>query len=370
MPSVPRSVAILIDSLDGGGAERCVVEMARGLVGKGVDVHIFVLNLKQAYDDAGAFTVHVVPNAGEHLGIGVQAGAAALRAAVSEVEQSRRAPFDLFLAHLWQTCELVVAAGLAPAYHFVHVSMGWELRHELLRSPRRYLRMRRRMAALRGQDVVTVSDGLRREVESSRIVRPASLRRIYNSFPVEHIRALASEPVEGLPDEPYVVHVGRGSHQKRQDILFRAFRRVPEPYRLVCLSRHTGKLRKLAKRYGIADRLITPGFQQNPYAWIARARLMALSSDFEGHPRVMVESLICGTPIVSTRCQHGPDEILGERLSHWLVPVRRPDLLGDKIAEALDAEIDLSALPLLDEVSTEAVATEVMKLIADRRETA
>ncbi len=361
---------MLIDSLDGGGAERGVLEYARALETKGVEVHLFVLRVVEGYDDARAFRTHHVPDAGEHLSVPLDRAAASLRATVAEVERTRGASFDLFLAHLPQSCELVAAARLEPAYMFVHNSFGRELKHELIRGPRRYLRMRKRLTALRDQHVVAISEDLRREVESSRIIRPASLRLIYHAFPVEQIRAMACEPAAGMPDEPFVVHVGRGSPQKRQDILFRAFRHVPEPYRLVCLSRHVDKLRKLAKRYGIADRLITPGFQQNPYAWLARARLMALSSDFEGLCRVLIESLICGTPVVSTHCPHGPAEILGEELAHWLVPVRRPDLLGAKIAEALETEIDLSRWRLIDEITTEAVADQLVALLDERSERA
>ena len=58
---------------------------------------------------------------------------------------------------------------------------------------------------------------------------------------------------------------------------------------------------------------------------------------------MVAEALYCDTPVVSTRCPHGPDEILGPGLERWLVPVRRPDLLGDKIREALETDIDLRA---------------------------
>jgi len=359
---VSRSLAILIDSLDGGGAERSVLTIAGALQARGVDVELFVLSERVGYDDLPSVPVHVVPNAGEHLSIPFDQSAATLRDCVAEVEQRRGAPFDLFFANLPQSWELAVEAGLEPTYHFIRNSFNAELRNELRRSPRRYLRLRRRLAKLSGRNLIAISDGLRHDVESSRFLRPASLRRIYNPFPIERIRALARESVDGLPDEPYVIHVGRGSRQKRQDILFRAFRRVPEPYRLVCLSRNSKRLRVLAKRYGISDRVITPGFQQNPHAWVANARLSVLSSDYEGLSRVVIESLICGTPVVSTRCPHGPEEILGEELAHWLVPPRRPDLLGAKIAEALETEIDLSRWWMLKEIDSNTVADQLLSL--------
>lgn len=89
---------------------------------------------------------------------------------------------------------------------------------------------------------------------------------------------------------------------------------------------------------------ILPGFQNNPYCWMKHARLLVLSSDYEGIPSVVVEALICGAPVVSTDCPSGPNEIMTVELARWLVPQGNSDLLARKTDEALQSEIDLGVL--------------------------
>src|SRR5690606_10047332 len=71
----------------------------------------------------------------------------------------------------------------------------------------------------------------------------------------------------------------------------------------------------------------------NPYAWMRRATVFALSSRSEGLPTVLMEALTCGAQVVSTDCRSGPREILDHGRLGELVPV------GDaaSLAAALEA---------------------------------
>lgn len=108
------------------------------------------------------------------------------------------------------------------------------------------------------------------------------------------------------------------------------------------------KLSNLIKEYKVAERVKVLGFQTNPFPYFKHAKLTVLSSDREGLPTVVIESLILGTPVVSTDCPTGPREILKGSLSNWLVPVADVNALAKKIDEALTSDIAIEEQHIKD----------------------
>jgi glycosyltransferase involved in cell wall biosynthesis len=92
----------------------------------------------------------------------------------------------------------------------------------------------------------------------------------------------------------------------------------------------------LADELGISEDIDLPGFVDNPFQYMARASLLALSSVFEGFGMVLAEALACGCPVVSTDCPGGPKEILDHGRYGTLVPVGDAKALAVAIAQALD----------------------------------
>ena len=52
------------------------------------------------------------------------------------------------------------------------------------------------------------------------------------------------------------------------------------------------------------------GFVANPYAYMARASVFAVSSLWEGASNVVIEALATGTPVVAYRCPTGIAEVV------------------------------------------------------------
>lgn len=69
------------------------------------------------------------------------------------------------------------------------------------------------------------------------------------------------------------------------------------------------KVRALINKYGIQDSVKLLGFKENPYPYIKNADLLVCSSIHESYCLVVAESLVIGTPVLSTMCT-GPRELL------------------------------------------------------------
>ena len=211
--------------------------------------------------------------------------------------------------------------------------------------------------------MIAVSDSAKKSLLDFVGAKPAKIETIYNPFDFSKIRVLADENNDAIPKEKFVLHAARFDlEQKRQDVLFEAFKQVKTPCKLVLLTKKSNPLQNLIDSYGLNDRIIIAGFQNNPYNWFKKAELSVLCSDYEGLGNVIIESLVCGTPVVSTSCPSGPAEILTGESAQWLVPVNSPDTLAEKIDEALNTAIEIDE-KIITKFRDDIIANQYLDLI-------
>ncbi|OJT95490.1 MAG: hypothetical protein BGN83_04170 [Rhizobium sp. 63-7] len=166
--------------------------------------------------------------------------------------------------------------------------------------------------------IVAVSQGVRDQLCKQSGMAPKRISVIYNPIYRSDIEMLAGEAVSHRwfgGNFKVFLAAGRFVEQKNLALLLDSFARVhtqmPEA-RLILIG--DGPLRPRLERQvlalGIGGVVDMPGFQQNPFAWFAKADGLVLSSLWEGFGNVLVEAMACGCPVVSTDCPHGPAEIL------------------------------------------------------------
>lgn len=152
-------------------------------------------------------------------------------------------------------------------------------------------------------------------------------------------------PLDSRP--PVILAVGGLRKVKDFATLLRAFARLKDrKVRLLILGegKERRHLSRLAGRLGISDRLDLPGFVANPYPYLARSRLLVLSSVREGLGNVVVEALAVGTPVVATDCSHGLRVLFPKAGLGPLVPVGDPAALAGAIESGLRRLPDTAAL--------------------------
>ncbi len=325
-------VLFVVDGLAGGGAERSVLRLSAEMAERGHDVTIATLRDEKAYALPEAVTL--VPCYDTSPRRLRKIGEVRRRARILDGALRDRGPWDLVVSTLFTTDRIVRASDLAgQAWYRVPNPLSVEQLRPVsgFKKWRRQARLRR---IYDGRKVIAISAGVGRDLVDGLGVRPSRLEVIHNPFDVETVRRLSEDPCP-LAGRDYVVCVGRFSRQKCHDRLFGAFARARYDGRLVVIGTGTGEqiisVAEAARARGVFDRCDFVGFKQNPYPYIKHARALVLSSDFEGFGNVIVESLICGTPVAATRCPHGPEEILTGDLAAGL-----SDLTEESLAEAID----------------------------------
>jgi glycosyltransferase involved in cell wall biosynthesis len=338
-----QRVSIFLPSLNGGGAERVMVTLANGFAARGYAVDLVLASGQGPYLGNVSPDVRIVD---------LQAGRVIKALAPLARHLRRTRPAALLsamnhanvvaaLAHRWSgvpsrlalsertTISVVAQRERSVAGRIVYALVPWVYRW--------------------AGGIIAVSQAAARDLEQFAHLPAGAVRAIYNPFDLQRIHRMAyDEPrhpwlAPGQP--PVVLAIGRLTEAKDFSTLIRAFAqsRLRGNARLLILGE--GPLRPAllaeAAACGLTEEdFQMPGFVDNPYAFLARAGVFVLSSRWEGLPGVLIEAMACGTPVVSTDCPSGPNEILEGGRWGRLVPVGDSAALANAIDAVLAAPRD------------------------------
>ena len=196
-------------------------------------------------------------------------------------------------------------------------------------------------------DVIAVSQGVADDLAHVARLPRDRIQVIYNPIVTSDLYEKSREPFEHpwfkAGEPPVVLAVGRLTAQKAFDRLINAIARIRarRSARLLILGEGEDRLalQNLVNQLGLEQDVGMPGFVSNPYAYMAHAAALALSSRWEGLPTVLVEAMSLGVPVISTDCPSGPREILRDGEYGRLVPVGDSSALVEAISAALDGQV-------------------------------
>ena len=327
-------VAVMIPNFFGGGAERMMVRIARGLRERGHSIEMVVCS------DVGPF--------GKELGPDVpiiDLKSVQMRRSVGPIVRylRQRRPLAVLVTLEHMTVTVLLASILAR----VRVRVVPRIATHLSACKRFGIRgmvqgVATRFLLRRADNLIAVSRGVAEDVIGWARVAPDKVHTIYSPFVDSELEFLAGQgaahPFFSRADPCVVLAAGRLESVKDYPTLLEAFARVHSKRspRLIILGEgpERNNLERLIRHHGLGDKVSLPGFVSNPFSYMARAAVFVLTSTREGLPGVLVQAMACGCPVVSTDCPSGPREILEGGRFGALVPV------GD--AEALAKAIELT----------------------------
>jgi glycosyltransferase involved in cell wall biosynthesis len=189
--------------------------------------------------------------------------------------------------------------------------------------------------------IATTSRGVSQDLMQHFGVRENAIKVVHNPIDVAALTNASAEPLEPRDElewnHPAIVSAGRLAEAKNYPLLIDAMallrRRVPAA-RLFILGQgdQEPRLRQQIASLGLSDAVRLCGFQRNPWKYIARADVFALTSRYEGFGNVLIEAMACGVPVVVTSSP-GPLEIVRDNVDGVIVP----EHTASAVATALEA---------------------------------
>lgn len=328
-----KRLLIILHDLSAGGTEKMMARLAGALVDAGNDVTLLMLT-------GGGVNVALVDPRVKQVELHSARSASAVPALASFLRQNR---FDAQLAALTHVNVVAIAAAtLSGTLAQLHVSERNAFSRDKHVNPSLRVRLAYWLAPLLYRlipnPVICVSRGVAEDLVETTVARAQDVTIADNPVLDNDFRDKPpGSPTHRWLQEkttPVIVAVGRLAPQKGFDTLVEAFARLPYRNARLIIFGEGGlraELLELATRLGVADRFDLPGYADRPMAQVAAADCFVLSSRFEGSPNVLVEALSTGTPVVSTRCHYGPQDILEDGVVAPLVNVDDPQALAQAI---------------------------------------
>lgn len=330
-----RPIAFFIPTMDGGGAERVVINLLKGMVAHNLPLDLILANAEGPYLDLIPKQVRTIDLATGRV----------MKAIVPLVRYLRTARPQAIISHLGHANVIaLIAKQLAfsgiPMIVVEHNTFS-VARSSLFRA--HFVPPLMKWLYPKADAIVGVSQAVAKDLEQGLGLAAETVKTIYNPVVDRQLLAKKDNGVEHpwfQPQTiPVILAVGRLTEQKDFPTLLRAFALLRQKITARLMILGEGELRPelevMVRQLGLTDAVSLPGFVSNPYAYMSHASAFVLSSRWEGLPTALIEAMACGCPVVATDCPSGPREILAEGKYGELVPVGDVEALSSALTRVL-----------------------------------
>ena len=335
------AVAFFLPNLEGGGAERAIVTLANGI--SELDVNVDLV-LQEA---VGPYLAEVLPG----VRVVNLSSKGKLRTIFRLVTYlARCAPQTMMSSLDLSNMQMIVAAKLARFKGRTVVSQRATV--AAVYSPISWIHNWAYKCGIRftypfADFVISNSCAAADEIRTMSGVAADKVVTIHNGVDSERISRLSNEPLQDdwflRGHGPLILSVGSVTARKDMGTLVKAFALMAAKTKvrlsIIGESYEPSEFRKIKRMiadFGLIESVHLPGFDPNPYKWMAAAAVVVSASTAEGCPNVIAEALALDRAIVATDCPGDTAVLLGHGKWGRIVPVGDSERMADAILAALD----------------------------------
>lgn len=354
-------LAVLVNSLAGGGAERVALTLLKEMHLKGQRTILICMEKESGYPQPDFCEVlYLTEFTKLHSPLIKTLWIFISAHRLSRILRDRQITY--VQSHLNRANLINTGAKLFGSTHFAQIVFHTQLRFSSISVLRMIKKSFYRWLFTKADVIVSISTAMKDRMSSMLNLSMDQPKHVVipNPHNIAEIQELAKESTSGFTfdtNKRYLISVGRQIKLKKVDLLIKALAIVRLRYpdvELIILGEGPAKSfhQEIASEENLKNQIHFLGHTRNPFAYISKSDLLVLASESEGLPNIIIEALACGVPVISSDCPTGPREILsphsdlGQNISDHiefapygiLYPTLRPDLLAQAIAAILDDE--------------------------------
>lgn len=343
-----KKLLFILDHLKGGGAERIALELCEELQHQGYGIKIILL-------DGSEIKMDVNPNLnidGIHINPKFMSGKlwrnrenkflpkerVALRQKIDEYQ-----PDCIILSHWYAYCTYPIFTKSDNVFFWVHGEIFQPERKKIPNLFRFYKEYRRWhldnkyfAQILNNKNLLVVNEGLKLTYQPH--IPDAKIHTLPNGINAKKIIKQANV-AQSLDKKWDCIFVGRLSSEKQPEHAIWAFANSGLAGRMAIVGdgQMKDELMVLCQTSNVVDRVDFFGWQTNPYQYIVQAKCLVLSSNTEGSPLVIAESLLLDVPVVAYNLNHGIRHQLDQdNLRRGLVESQNLEQLATTLADVVN----------------------------------
>jgi len=333
-------VSLLVANMNGGGAEKSMLNLAKGLHKRGINTDLVLCEAEGEYMSQAPDYLNIIDLKRSRVLYAIQAIADYLKKNKPDVLISTLNRVNIAAVIARKISRVKTKIILREAS-----TLGDE-RNSNLSLWEGIINTAARIVYSAGDEFVAQSYGSADDLINYTGINQEKVHVIYNPVVDDDIYTEAEKKSgNAWVDEgyDYIISAGRITPSKDFTTLILAFNELINNcnMRLIIIGKQNekdeyDKLSNVIDNLGLKAIVSLPGFVQNPFPYYKHAKLLVSSSKLEGLPGTLIQAMACGCPVVSTDCPSGPSEILGKGKYGLLSPVGDYSQLAENMIKTLN----------------------------------